>query len=391
MSESKLRGSLVFLGLGDVLQLIGSIGETGVLKLICPYTPQPGFVYFDKGKIANASSQTESGLKAIYSFFGWSESLFEFIPEDITCKKIINDNRMAIILDGLRMIDDGQTPKLGPAGQVKTDKSKDEEKKVEIPLITGDPVDYIYVVSEEEYDNGQACARENTYSTWMWNILEGVVDIIKETPHGPLRLGSLGEGSFIGSLNSFSFETGVRYTSAVAVDSILLGVMDLQRMGEEYNGLSSELRNLVFGLDKRLEQCSWYAVNIYTKDKFIKALTEGKQVISKPAKSPLLPLSVIKEGQALVITKTAAGQVPLALLEKGDYIGKIPFFKDMGQEPDAACVLATEDFVTEPADCQVLEEEYKNLSPVLKSLVDNIVLKVGAITRTAINIKKISK
>jgi hypothetical protein len=45
MNESVvLSGSLGFLALGDIIQLLGSSGSTGVLRLINRYAPAPAFV-----------------------------------------------------------------------------------------------------------------------------------------------------------------------------------------------------------------------------------------------------------------------------------------------------------------------------------------------------------
>ena len=49
-----LAGSLDFLNLGDLLQLFGSNGSTGVLRIISQYVPEPGVIYISSGNPVNA-------------------------------------------------------------------------------------------------------------------------------------------------------------------------------------------------------------------------------------------------------------------------------------------------------------------------------------------------
>ena len=44
-----LAGSLKFLALGDIMQLLGANSSSGVLRLISRYAAEPGFIYFDNG------------------------------------------------------------------------------------------------------------------------------------------------------------------------------------------------------------------------------------------------------------------------------------------------------------------------------------------------------
>jgi hypothetical protein len=79
MNESvALSGSLGFLSLGDIIQLLGSSGSTGVLRLINRYAPDPGFIYFIEGNPINAQNGEIDGLDALYSLFGWVNGSFEF-------------------------------------------------------------------------------------------------------------------------------------------------------------------------------------------------------------------------------------------------------------------------------------------------------------------------
>ena len=110
-----LSGSLDFLNLGELLNLLGTNGSSGVLHVKSNYSSESGLVYLDKGNPINAVNGSLTGLDAVFSLFGWTDGQFEFVQEDVSCEKEITKSRMEIILDGLRLLDEGKIEKLGPA------------------------------------------------------------------------------------------------------------------------------------------------------------------------------------------------------------------------------------------------------------------------------------
>ena len=80
-----LTGRLSFLNLGELLQLIGSSGATGTLKIISDFTPAPGVIFIENGNPVNASAAALSGLEALFGLFGWSEGWFEFSQGPVNC------------------------------------------------------------------------------------------------------------------------------------------------------------------------------------------------------------------------------------------------------------------------------------------------------------------
>ena len=148
-----LSGNLEFLNLGELLQLLGNNGGTGVLRLVSKYAKEPGLIYIDKGDPVDASSADRTGLDALYALFGWIEGEFHFNEENVDRKNVINKNRMEIILDGSRLVDDGKVEKLGPVSFKKADPNGSGRKQA-LPVIKGPFVDYMYVVDEEEFHEG---------------------------------------------------------------------------------------------------------------------------------------------------------------------------------------------------------------------------------------------
>ncbi|MCK5203902.1 MAG: DUF4388 domain-containing protein, partial [Desulfobacterales bacterium] len=162
-----LSGSLNFLNLGELLNLLGSNGSSGVLRIKSSYASESGSVYLQKGNPINAANGSLSGLSAVFALFGWTEGEFEFTEEDVTCEKTITKSRMEIILDGLRLLDEGKIAKLG---QAKSAKQQPESSVTsgKLPLIKGPLVDYSYIVDEEGFYDGDEIVQEGNHGDWIW-------------------------------------------------------------------------------------------------------------------------------------------------------------------------------------------------------------------------------
>ncbi len=357
------------------------------MRNISKYAPEPGLVYFAKGNIVNASNallkdKKRAGLDAVYSLFGWLEGEFEFSQEDVQIKKNISTNRMEIILDGLRMVDEGVVPILGPVSFEK--KSSDSSDKGRtIPIVKGSLVDYLYVVDEEAFRKGQTIVKENSCGSWIWVILEGVVDIVKETSQGQLTMLKIADGAFIGGLSSFSFDSPLRSSTAIAASDVILGVMDAQRLSNDYSERHPEFREFAMSLDRRLKEVTDRAVEICLKENKFKEFTKDK----KPFKEKGEKLFTIRQGEASVIRKIKEGYVPLANLGPEDFVGHVPFF-DIGHEPGSASVFVSDDFEVSELDISCLQEEYSLLSPALKNLIENIATCISITTSAAVSFQK---
>jgi CRP-like cAMP-binding protein len=374
MSSVVLSGNLKFLSLGDVLQLIGSTGGTGVLRIISKYSSMPGVVYFTKGNIINASAPEKTGLDAVYMLFGWGEGDFEFSTESFNVPKVITTNRMEIILDGLRMVDDGEIAQLGPVSFEKKEISS-------LPVIRGPLIDYMYVADEEEFREGQTIIKENKHGNWVWSVMEGMVDIIKETPQGPLTLLRVGPGSFIGGVSAFMFQQSVRTATAIAASKVQLGVLDSQRLTEEFLGLSRDFKDFVISLDHRRKDLTNKAVEVYLRQDHLKErLANKKHTIRQGQKED--HLYRITQGEAAVVRKIPEGYVLLATLKEGDFIGHTPFL-DTGHEPFSASVFTSEDFQASKVNKDGLSKEYDGLTPTLRNLIESIATTISVTTRVA--------
>ena len=90
-----LAGDLKFLNLGDLLQLLGANGVTGILRIKSQYASGMGVIYIVKGNPINAVSDSQSGLDALFELFGWVDGEFEFSSESVSKEETITKSRMA--------------------------------------------------------------------------------------------------------------------------------------------------------------------------------------------------------------------------------------------------------------------------------------------------------
>jgi len=384
MNESVvLSGSLGFLSLGDIIQLLGSSGSTGVLRLINRYAADPGFIYFIEGNPVNAQNGDREGLDALYSLFGWVNGSFEFTREAILADKRITKSRMGIILEGMKLLDDGQIPKIGPASAA--DKHADNKHALaKTAIVKGPLVDYMYVVDEEDFFDGEHIVEEGKHGSWLWVILEGVVDIVKEVETGTIPIIRIGDGGFIGSMASFLLQGHIRTATAVAVGNVQLGVLDSQRLAQEYAGMSMEFRTFLTSLDKRQKQLTDRIVEYHEGKAQTADVLKDKKVLIRQGKNEEKQLYVVKQGRASVVRETENGPVILCHLYKGDFFGDVSFLP-MGQEPDGASIYGSENIKIAKIQTVSLQKEYNRLSTTFKNIADNLATCIAVSTDTVCN------
>lgn len=375
--NSDLSGSLNFLNLGELLNLLGTNGSSGVLRINGSYATQPGLVYLDKGNPINATNGSLSGLDAVFALFGWTQGEFEFTEEDVTCEKTITKSRMEIILDGLRLLDEGKIEKLG---QATTPKKQPESPVIsgKFPLIKGPLVDYSYIVDEEGFYDGDEIVQEGNHGDWIWVILEGTAEIVKQASNGPLKLLRIGDGAFLGSVGSLLSGGKVRSATVKSVGNVQLGMLDSQLLANELANVSADFKNMIISIDYRLRQIIDMAVKVNEQDKDLNGFIEGKKQLIKQGQNEER-LFTIKEGEAFIARNTENGYVPLAHLKKGDFFGRIPFI-DMGHEPYSASVFSSDDLKLTAVNAEKLQSEHEGLSSTLKNIIEHLATCISVTT-----------
>jgi CRP-like cAMP-binding protein len=380
-----LSGDLRFIGLADCFQIIGGNNGSGALHINSPYVSNPGIIFFADGNPVNASSASLDGIDAIYSLFGWTEGTFEFYEEKVQTEHVVTSGRMEIILDALRMLDDGLIEKVGPASWSEisggeSDGSSGGKKDV-LPVIKGPLADYMYVIDEEIFRDGVKIVTEGGHGNWIWVILEGMVEMTRETSRGTMNIARLGEGSFIGTTTSFVQRDYVRSATVSAVGDIQLGVLDTQRLHKEYGTLSSDFKSLVLSLDRRLRKTTERAAEFYEARFDTDGLPKDKKLILEQGTSKG-DVFAIAEGKAYVVREASNGYSPLLVLEEEDVFGDLPFL-DIGHEPRCASLLASEDLKLNKLDAGALQEEYHQIAQTLRNLIDNTCTCIFVTTRIA--------
>lgn len=385
-SKTDLSGNLGFLSLADLIQLIGSNGATGILRIIGHYSQHPGLIYFENGNPINSKNGTLTGIDALNSLFGWTLGEFEFTRQSTAnIQKDIKKSRMQVILDGTRMLDDGLIEKLGPVS-FHEKSTCDEQNFLNGPLIRGPLVDYLYIVDEEEFEDGEEIVVQGKHGNWIWVVLEGVVQIVRETPQGPLNISRLSHGAFVGSIASFLLGGNIRSATSVAIGKVQLGVLDSQRLFVEFSRLSPELRGLLLSLDKRLKLATEKVVNYYLKSESDQKDFSEKTPLIRQGESEER-LFKISGGHAFIVKKTGSQDVMLGRLEPGDFIGFVPFV-NMGLEPDSASIYVSKDIQLSPLNPKLLQSEYERMSLTFKNIIENLATNISVTSLVAEKFKK---
>ena len=375
-----LSGDVKFLNLGDILQLLGSNGSTGILRMSSKYAQHDGLVYIDNGNPIHATSGPIVGLDAVNSLFGWLDAEFEFNETPVDCEKTVKKGRMNIILDGLSLLDEGAIEKLGPISY-DNESPDDAPKGPRLPTIKGPLVDYIYVVDEETFADGQKITIEGKHGNWIWVILEGTVKITKDSDGESVDILRITDGAFIGSTASFGMDGNVRGATAIAEGGVQLGVLDAQRLVDDFTRLSGDYRQIVNSLDRRLRMVTDFATGVYLKrNPFKEMIRDLKPILKQGAAEDRLLM--ISQGRAVVVRRTDQGYIPLADLGTGDFFGSLPF-ADTGQEPESASVMGSEDLKVKAMDADMLREEHERLSATFRNFIEHIATCILVTTRVA--------
>ncbi len=363
--KAELAGYLSFVGLPDLFQILGGNNNTGILYITSQYAPTPGLIYFINGNPVDASCGPLIGLDAIYALFGWTEGIFKFHQQAVQVQRLVNNSRMEIILDALRMLDDGIIKKVGPPSPGEVSAVQSSSERDALPVIKGPLVNYMYIIDEEEFRDGERIVVEGAHGNWIWVILEGVVEITRQTSNGPITIARLGEGSTIGTIRCLAWREHIRSATATAVGNVQLGVLDSEHLSEEYTRLTSQFRELLLSMDARLGKITDTAVELFMKENKAHGLIGDKKVVINEG------LFTIMEGEAYVVKRTPQGYLSLLTLKKEDVFGYAPFM-DIGHELRCASVVASRDLKVNRLDTDSLRKEYDRLSPIFKGFIGNI-------------------
>ncbi len=382
MSRDVLSGDLKFLELGELLQLLGMIGQSGILYLESPWSSVQGRVHVFEGRPVDALDGQQVGLDALFALFGWREGRFRFSKKQVRTEHRIKRDRMNIIMDAMRMLDEGEIKPLDPASKAtpsskgakpESSRSSNRSVPIKLPLIRGESPDYSDIVDEERYNDGQPIIMEGKFGRWVYVILDGKADVIKETSQGPIKLLRLGPGTFPGTVLFFS-NYNARATSLVASGQVHLGVLNQERLYSEVSGKTTEFQALAAGFAKRLKRMTDTAV-----------LYHQKTLLSNIDLSKLKPiqlgenknaLHIIKKGTGSLVVEQGGHFIPLTNLEAGDVIGDLSFLDSVPKLPGVR-IYGDKDLKLLQLDSDKLSKEYDLFSPTLSAMLKNLAVRVA--------------
>jgi len=291
---------------------------------------------------------------------------------------VVSHGGMQIVLDAMRLLDDGKIKNVGPAmGGAETE----ADKRDDLPVIKGPFVDYTYMVREERFCDGETIVTEGAYGSWIWVILEGEVEILRDTPKGPAAIARLGHGCFIGTFTSLLYSEFARSATARSVGKVHLGLLDTLQLSGEYASLSSDFRRLLVSLAGRLTKITDRALNTSVQKDSDFELPQNNEVIIQKGCTEEALFS-IAEGESYLIGRTSKGPLPLLTLRKDDVFGNVSFI-DLGHEPHCASFLGSKDLKLNRLDTDSLRKEYDQLSGTFRNLIDNMGSCISRTTRRA--------
>jgi CRP-like cAMP-binding protein len=180
---------------------------------------------------------------------------------------------------------------------------------------------------------------------------------------------------------SFLVQDNTRNATATAIGNVQLGVLDSQRLAQEYSRMTPEFRGFVISLDRRLRQVTNRCVEIHDRSVKVDAFVKNRNPVIQQGNTEER-LFQVRQGKVSIVRPTDYGHVPLIHLQPGDFFGHLPFL-DHGQEPDGASVLATEDFKVAPLDTDKLRKEFERTSSMFHNIMQNTAACIAATTISA--------
>lgn len=378
VKKKVFEGDLSFLNLGDLLQLLSTDSRTGILTLYNSNFNEPGIIYIKNGNPYDASSQNLKGINALYSLFGWISGRFEFIQEDFDRIDCIKKRMMAIVLDALRVLDEGGIKKYND-----NDSEKENNKIIKslVSSIKGPFIEYSSVVDEDDYPDGANIVTQGRHGNWLWVILDGYVDIFKQTENGKTLVLTSGPGAFIGSLSTIIQPDNTRSASAIAHGQVQLGVIDTQKIYNELSYIDEEFKKVIISFDNRLKKVTKRLVDIKTGIDKNDGLPKYSKILISQGDNVQKVFKII-QGDAYIVKKTESNLTYIMSLGKDDYIGNIPFLS-LDYEPFSMSVYATDNLKLDIIDLEKLNSEYEKLSITVKNIIEYTSMCISVTTNNA--------
>jgi CRP-like cAMP-binding protein len=350
-----MSGNISFIGFADILQLLGSVAAEGVLKITDDFGITAE-IFLKSGEVVNATYKDIKGEDAFFVPFSWEKGFFSFKEQRVSSEHLISNNLTGLILEGLRLLDEGRLDSFS--------NKPDSDKGV--PLLRGRLVDYGEIVDEEFFEKDEVIVKEGRYGSWIWVILDGLVQIEKKVSGNNIPVVQLGRGSFIGSLAAFARGDRPRSATVRALSSVQLGVLDAQSLSKEYTSYSDLLRNYFTAVDDRLRKITDAYAAFYSGKLAPFSQSSATGLMREKLKDS--GLGLVASGEAELYLESKGFFLNLGSIKKGSMVGELPFVE---KSRDYSFFLAgNSDFSIKSFEKSVLAKEFSNVSENVKKMVE---------------------
>jgi response regulator RpfG family c-di-GMP phosphodiesterase len=106
-TQAGVSGSLKEMGLPDMVQVLFHGRKTGNLKIMSG--PQSGEIHFEQGAVVNAKWGGKTGVNAFYEMIKLMDGQFALDPSFKPPERLIHESAEALLLEGMRRMDEGLT------------------------------------------------------------------------------------------------------------------------------------------------------------------------------------------------------------------------------------------------------------------------------------------
>ena len=113
---------------------------------------------------------------------------------------------------------------------------------------------YGYVANEETYEPNQHIIKEGSKGDWIYVILEGQVKVKKMTAKGTVTIDTLKEGDIFGEMILWQSGKSSRSASVIADGLVKVGLLSTERLLQDYESVSPQLKTLLKSLIMRLAE-----------------------------------------------------------------------------------------------------------------------------------------
>jgi len=115
------------------------------------------------------------------------------------------------------------------------------------------PALHSYLVEETTYSDREVIIEEGSKGSWIYVILEGIAKVKKRTAKGMVTVDILRVGEVFGEMAFLEGGMNTRSASVIAADGeVRVGLLDTQKLIDDYEAVPSELKTLIRSLMQKL-------------------------------------------------------------------------------------------------------------------------------------------